>query len=133
MSTVAKPSLAALRAAKALRDNEAKEAREQVEIEALILEEKLSKELGPIGDKFEIELTPEGPFAVKLGDPKHFKALEESNVTWEDKYAFVAAQLVDVSEAKMVVLMERRGLVVRLCDALIRLHRAQLSGSLGKA
>ena len=128
-----RPTIEELRANKAKRDAAAVALVQKLEVEELLLDERLSAELGQRGNKYEIESTPEGVFAVKLGSPEHFRALEASQLQWEDKYKFVVDQLVDPTEEKLNVLMARRGLVVRLCDDLIRMHRAEVSIGLGKA
>jgi len=125
--------IAELKKAKELLDAEAAERRAGWDLEALELEVKLSRELGPRREAFEIVQTPVGPFALKLGDSVTFKRLQSTECKHEDQFDFVLEQIAHPDADKARAALGRyRGLVPRCWDVLVALHRGELVATQGK-
>ena len=117
-----------LRAKKAARDDAAKSARDQRELETLLLEEKLEAELGGVrGRAFQIvDVVGEPLIVVKPGPAVVFKQLRESKASLDDLQRFVAACLHTPDVKGFADIVERRaGVVVRCADAAIALYRGE--------
>jgi hypothetical protein len=126
--------LIALRAAKAQRAAEAAELLEKLEIQTLELEAELAEKHGTRGVTWDIVETSEGPIGLVMGDAVLFKKLQESEVTHDDAFAFVVAQVV-APEATIVkeLLVRRRGIVDHCLIVLTNLHRGNLTVLRGKS
>lgn len=127
-----KARLAAARAAKTSLDNVAKDEAERRELVLLELEIRLSGELGPRGDAFEIiDGGAEGPIAVKLGDLVVFKRFQASilgdkQLTPEIAFDYVAPCLAFPSKDVFAgIFMRRPGLATRCATALQHLFNGQ--------
>lgn len=121
-----KAKLAAAREAKAKRDEEALAKAEAAELALLELEERLTDELGPRGEEFEIVETPDGLVAIKLGDSLLHKRFSNSKCTDEDVFAYVDPCVVHPStEAFRAMAGKRPAIVVRCASALASLFGAK--------
>jgi hypothetical protein len=127
--------LADARKAKEAIQAAAAERAKELELEALELEERLTRELGgPMGVQFAIEIVPEGCIAVKLGASGLYKRFQSGSLSFEEQYEFIVDQLVYPTRERADQIMgARRGVVTRLSDALIRLHRGDIEALQGKA
>ncbi len=121
--------------AEAAKDEDAHEER------ALELEIELTAKLGRRGRRWDVVRTTEGPCAVVRGEGLHFKtftaAISAEGVTDPERMiaarTFVLNQLHAPARDKAEELFNAApGLVVRLQDVLITLHRAEDATKLGK-
>jgi len=130
-----------LKAKLALANAEAAKSEDAHEERALELELELTARLGRRGRRWDVIRTTEGPCAVVRGDGLHFKkftaAITAEDATEPERMiaarAFVLDQLHEPAREKAEELFNAApGLVIRLQDALIALHRCEDATKLGK-
>lgn len=114
---------------------------DQHEEKALVLEIETTAKYGKRGRRWDIVRTTEGPCVVVRGDGIHFKAftnaISAEGVTQPEAHiaarTFVLNQLeYPDRESAEQLFNAAPGLVVRLQDALISLHRGEDATKLGK-
>lgn len=125
MNAETKTKLATAREAKEKREEARDDAAGARELEALELEERFEKELGPRGSMFEIVETIDGPIVVKLGEAvlfKKFKASLGGDPSLEEMHQFVWPCVVHPTVDKFNERTSLRpGLLVMCTDALVGL------------
>jgi len=106
------------------------------EVQALTLEERFEKELGPMGVAFAIVRTLQGPVVVKRGPAVLFKRLRDvpkGMPSLDDIEAFVKPNVVFPEAAVFNALIEdHAGILVACSDELVSLYRAQALDTQGK-
>ena len=138
-STVADDTKAKLAAARA--EKEAREAArvaklEALELERLELEAKLEKELGPLGERFEIvdaSDVGEGFIAVRLGEELLWKRFSSSPMAQADAHDFVTPCVVHPETDRFLAIVGRRpALLDRCASACASLYGLKLKAARGK-
>lgn len=132
-----KDRLAAARERHAQRETRAAERRDEIELEALELCDRLEQETaGKLGVDFAVHATPFGVFAVKLvpaASAIYKRFVTKTETTPEDAEEFVRPCLAFPEEKKFLeVLVERPALAAELALKLVKLFGAQEEKTRGK-
>lgn len=130
-------TLVEARKRKQAKEDERRAAAEAAELERLLLEEKLEKELGgPAGSMFaivDVSELGEGCIAVKLGEDVHYATYKESKMNVVDTETFVLPNVVHPSKDDYRKIVARRPAIADRCAlALAELYGIKLAVTAGK-